>query len=43
MVKLYEFIITGGDSNRLKYIVEKDQVRVKMIFQMTQKWWGEIT
>lgn len=37
MVKLYEFIITGGDSNRLKYIVEKNQVIVNMIFQMTQK------
>ena len=42
MVKLYEFIISGGDSNRLKYIVEKDQVIVNMIF----KWLkidGEIT
>ncbi len=33
MVKLYEFIISGGDSNRLKYIVEKDQVRVNMILK----------
>ncbi len=33
MVKLYEFIISGGDSNRLKYIVEKDKVRVNMIFK----------
>lgn len=32
MVKLNEFIISGGDKNYLKYIVENDQVRVNMIF-----------
>lgn len=42
MVKLYEFIISGGDSNRLKYIVEKDQVRVNMILKWLKND-GEIT
>lgn len=42
MVKLYEFIISGGDSNRLKYIVEKDQVIVNMIFKWLKND-GEIT
>lgn len=42
MVKLYEFIISGGDSNRLKYIVEKDKVRVNMIFKWLKND-GEIT
>ena len=32
-VKLNESIISGGDSKRLKYIVEKNQVRVNMTFK----------
>lgn len=31
-VKLNKFIILGGDKNHSKYVVDKNQVIVKMIF-----------